>query len=228
MISNFAFDRQKIFLCVLPKYHKVNMRWKTMQINERKNSYMKTNPAFGAIKKVSCEGLYKKFPELGKELVDTFQKNPKAMEFCKKYDVSIVFNAINNGMKAVESSLYIFYDNISKSKFSRLFLNTADDKINITAMNNEFNVYESLKKSTSELKGMMMPESSDVKRFGNGVLDAHIKYADENIQNALNKKAQKNAAKLSKIEEKNAARNELKENSGKLNEAIQNLIENSK
>ena len=54
------------------------------------NSYndKKNQPNFTAIKSLKMEGLYKKYPELGKQLVDTFQSSPRAMEFCKKYDES--------------------------------------------------------------------------------------------------------------------------------------------
>ena len=59
------------------------------------NNYsQKHNPNFTAIKSVKCDGLYKKYPELANELVTAFKKNPTAMEFCKKYDVDVVFYAV--------------------------------------------------------------------------------------------------------------------------------------
>ena len=64
---------------------------------------------FKAIKSIKCEGLYKKFPEEGKKLIQTFKENAKVMEFCRKYDVDIVFNASEKNMNCVQSILSIFY-----------------------------------------------------------------------------------------------------------------------
>ena len=60
-----------------------------MQIYNITPSTNQTVPNFKAIKSVKCEGLYKEFPRYGKDLVETFKKNPTAMEFCRKYDVKV-------------------------------------------------------------------------------------------------------------------------------------------
>lgn len=61
------------------------------------NNYsQRHNPNFTSIKSVKCEGLYKKTPELATDVVEAFKANPKAMEFCRKYDVDIVFYAFKD------------------------------------------------------------------------------------------------------------------------------------
>ena len=77
------------------------------------------NQSFTSIKNVKCKGLYAKYPELGKELVDTFKNNSKVMEFCKKYDVDVIFHAMKHGSDSVESAVGILYDNGAKSKFKQ-------------------------------------------------------------------------------------------------------------
>ena len=48
-----------------------------------------TVPNFKAIKSIKSAGLYKNQPRLVQGLVETFQTNKTAMDFCKKYDVDI-------------------------------------------------------------------------------------------------------------------------------------------
>ena len=98
-----------------------------MQINNINQSYNNTN--FQAIKSVKCRGLYEKYPELGQQLVDAFQKCKEAMDFCKKYDSDIVFYAKKDGIDTVESSIHIFYDNPALSKLKKFFkfLNSSED-----------------------------------------------------------------------------------------------------
>ncbi len=50
-----------------------------INFSQNNNRY---NQSFAGIRQVKCSGLYKKYPELGKEMVDTFKDNPKVMDFC--------------------------------------------------------------------------------------------------------------------------------------------------
>lgn len=192
-----------------------------MQINSY-NNY--NTPAFGSIKSIKCEGLYKKYPKMGRELIDTLQKNQTAMDFFKKYDVDIVFHAFKQGTAMVESSINIFYDNIAKSKFQKLLnaLNGSKDNIQIHGFGNDYEIPKSLKASSDNLKKAILPEPE-----GNGVLVSHIKMAEEGIQKILDQKAEKLNKKQAKINMKNAA--EQKQNLEKklLNDSIQNMIDNT-
>ena len=50
-------------------------------VNNHLQNFNAYNQSFTGIKKVKCLGLYEKYPDLGKELVDTFKNNSKAMDF---------------------------------------------------------------------------------------------------------------------------------------------------
>ncbi len=194
------------------------------------NKYSANNhPSFGAIKSVECLGLYKKFPELGKELVDTFHKNPTAMDFCKKYDVKIIFHAAKDSINAVNSSIHIFYDNVAKSKFKKFinFLNSSEDKVSLSSYSNQYDIKESLMQSTKTLKEMIEPASITPKP-NNGILDSHIEIADTAMQEALAKQTDKAARKQIKLHAKEANKNQLDENTGMLNDSIRDLIDSSK
>ena len=105
-------------------------------VNNHLQNFNAYNQSFTGIKKVKCLGLYEKYPDLGKELVDTFKNNSKAMDFCKKYDVDIIFHAAKDYIDSVKSSVNIFYDNVTKSKFKKFF-NNHEDRIEISGWGNE-------------------------------------------------------------------------------------------
>lgn len=198
------------------------------------NTYSQNNttaPSFGRIKSVECQGLYKKFPELGKKLVDAFQQNPNAMEFCKKYDVNIIFQATKDSMNAVRSSVCVFYDNVAKGKLKRFidFLSDEKDNINLSSFANKYNVEAALKESTNSLIEMITPVNPNGStKIYNGLLDSHLRYAEERMQKILDKRAEKLAQKLQKTKVKEIAQNNLAKNSQKLNDSINNLIDSSK
>ena len=75
------------------------------------NPQITSTPNFKAIKSIKSTGLYKKQPRLVQGLVDTFQTNKTAMDFCKKYDVDIVFHACKDIMHSVKSTVAIFFKN---------------------------------------------------------------------------------------------------------------------
>lgn len=174
------------------------------------NNYsQRHNPNFTSIKSVKCEGLYKKTPELATDVVEAFKANPKAMEFCRKYDVDIVFYAFKDMHQSVESSLHIFYDNISKSKFRKFldkFLGYKDDKISIHAWSDKYSLPESLKESTVKLIEAMSPQKKVKDGYRGGLLDSHIELTDKKIQDTLAEKA----AKLKEKQERLKAANEAK------------------
>ena len=98
-----------------------------MQINSISNQNNRSNTSFTGIKSIQYRGLYKKAPELSKDLVEAFKQNPKAMDFCKKYDVDIVFYAVKETVDFIKSSIHIFYENPTNSKF-RKFINMLNGK----------------------------------------------------------------------------------------------------
>lgn len=144
-----------------------------------KNSY--NNPSFGSIKSIKSLGLYKKYPNFTKELVDSFMANDKAMTFCKKYDVDLVF-ASRLDSNFVYSDFVMFVDNISKGKLRKFLdaLNAKQDRIHLTSVSHVWDKNEGLELSTSYLKHYFSDES--------GVLNSHMKLKDEEIQTVLAKK----------------------------------------
>ncbi len=143
----------------------------------------KYNQSFTSIKSVRCEGLYRKYPELGKELVDTFKENPKVMDFCKKYDVDIVFHAVKEGMNSVQSSVNVFYDNVAKSKFQKIldFFGSTEDKVVIHGWGNEYDLYKSLNAATENLKAAISPENIHSDR-PTGLLEVHMQSASDSME----------------------------------------------
>lgn len=192
------------------------------------NNYsQKQNPNFTSIKSVKCEGLYKKYPEFANELVTAFQENPKAMEFCKKYDVDIVFYAIKRMQDAVESSIHIFFDNISKSK-TRKFLDkltgNTEDKVVVHAWGNKYSLPRSLEESTSGLIDAISSERKVADGYRGGLLDSHIKLADEGIQKVMKEKSKKALGKYVQAQAAKASRTRLEAKSSNLQNSIDELV----
>lgn len=201
------------------------------------NYSQKHNPNFTSIKSVKCAGLYKKNPELAAEVVEAFKANSKALEFCKKYDVNIVFYAFKDMHQSVESSLHIFYDNISKSKFRKFldkFLGYKDDKISIHAWSDKYSLPESLKESTVNLIEAIAPQKKVKDGYRGGMLDSHIELADKKIQDTLAERAAKlkekqdrlKAAKEAKLEIPNDENSKAKfeKSKSKLQKSMDDLI----
>ena len=159
-----------------------------MQINNNIQMQGASKPNFMAIKSVKCEGLYKKFPEQGKILVDTFKNNPVAMEFCKKYDVDIVFYACKDATDSVRSSMHIFFQNPAKTKFLGIF-GSKKDKIELSGFGNSYFEKESIKDSTSQLVDYMLV-STEGKPL-TGVLNQHMKLKSQEIEKTMYKDATK-------------------------------------
>ena len=193
------------------------------------NNYQRRhNPSFTSIKSIKCEGLYKKYPGLANELVTSFQKNPKAMEFCKKYDVDIVFHAIKQMQDSVESSINIFFDNLSKSKARKFFdklTGNSDDKIVIHAWGNKYSLSQSIEESTKDLKNKILPEKKVGDSFVGGLLDSHIEMAEEKIQNVLNRKSKNVLEKEMQSTMSKSAKEQLDTDASKLQSSINKLIE---
>ncbi len=180
-----------------------------------------TSPNFKAIKSVKCEGLYKEFPRYGKDLVDTFKKNPTAMEFCRKYDVDLVFHACKDMMNSVRSTILLIFENPTKSKFLG-FLGNRKDKIELSGYGNAYNYDASLKASTNTLIDYML-DSTEGKPV-TGLLDSHIKLKEKEINDILLKK-ELNAKDKQQIKGEDLPNAWLKED---LDKSINDLIERSK
>ena len=180
-----------------------------------------TSPNFKAIKSVKCEGLYKEFPRYGKDLVDTFKKNPTAMEFCKKYDVDLVFYACKDMMDSIRSTILLSFKNPAKNRFLG-FLGSKKDKIELTGYGNAYNYKESLKASTLQLIDYM--QDSTKGKPVSGLLDSHIKLKEKEINDILLKKELDSKHKQ-QIEGEDLPKTWLKED---LDKSINDLIERSK
>ena len=200
-----------------------------MQVDNVSNYKMNSNPNFTSIRSVKTSGMYKWFPEYGKQLADAFQKNPEAMKFCEKYDVDIVFHAFKSGASQVESAIHIIYDNLAKGKARRFFdsLIGSRDKVSLHSWGTHYDVKESLKASTAELVEMILPEGAGLRKNKNGMLTSHLKFADRSVQEVLDKKTQKVAEIEAKKAEKVRAKNRLSANQQELDDAIKNLMDKS-
>lgn len=197
-------------------------------INSTQNNYSKRHqPNFTAIKSIRCEGLYKRHPELAEGLLESFKHNEKAMNFCKKYNVDIVFYATKSYTDTIKSSIHLFVENISKSKLRTFFdkLLNNKDEITISAFANNYPALKSLETSSKELMEMIGTERQINGRWKGGVLNSHLNLYDRNIENELAKKAgktqaQSNTARNSKEEFKNAKQ--------RLDDSINDLLNNNK
>lgn len=192
------------------------------------NNYsQKANPNFTSIKSVRCEGLYKKYPELANNLVDTLKNNPKAMEFCKKYDVDIVFHAMKQFQDGVESSIHIFFDNVAKSKTRKFFDKLSgnnDDKVVLHAWGNEFSIPRSIEASTAELAECISPERKVADGYRGGMLDSHLLSADNKMQKVLDEKSKKVIEKEAKLAAAKDAETKLNKAGAKLQNSIDDLV----
>lgn len=188
----------------------------------------KYNQSFTSIKSVRCEGLYRKYPELGGELIDTFKENPKLMEFCKKYDVNIIFNSIKQGINGVQSSVCVFYDNVAKSKFRKFldFFGNSEDKVVIHSWGNEYDLHKSLNEATENLKAAISPEKLHSNR-PTGLLEAHMKSASDSMEEILSKKLKIKQKKIDKLEHKAEIQKQKLNNKSKLDSSIEDLINKS-
>ena len=77
------------------------------------------------------------------------------MEFCRKYDVDIVFHACKDMMNSVRSTLLLSFENPAKSKFLG-FLGSRKDKIELSGYGNAYDTRSSLKTSTNQLMDYML------------------------------------------------------------------------
>ncbi len=184
-----------------------------------KNNY--NNPSFSSIQSIKCSGLYKKYPEYAKKLVDSFMANDEAMTFCKKYDVDLVFSTHRSSYNSVCSDFVMYVDNISKGKFRKFLdsLNSKKDKIHLTGFSN-----------SSDTKGIDFATSNLTNYFSDesGVLNSHMQSMDRKIQTDLAKKSAKKQAKIDLANKRKALTEEKAINEKNLKSAVDDLIRKSK
>ena len=175
------------------------------------NNYsQKHNPNFTAIRSIKCEGLYKKYPEYANHLVD------------------IVSHAVKQMQDAVESSIHIFFDNISKSKVRKFFnklTGNNDDKIVLHAWANNYSLSRNMEQSTQKLVEYISPERKVGDHYRGGMLDSHIKSADERMQKVINEKSKKKQDKYVQAQAAKASKSSLDEKQSRLQDSINDLIE---
>lgn len=191
-----------------------------MKVNNNMQMQSVSKPSFKAIKSVKCEGLYKKFPAEGKRLIDTFKNNSKAMEFCKKYDVNVVFYACKGMMESVESSLQIYFKNPARSWVSKL-IDGKQDKIELHGYGNAYDTKQSLVESAENLVNYM--EESTSGKPVSGLLEQHLKLKDEEMQKVLCKLQLKKRSNI--LVQAEAVKQHEKQ---ELENSIKDLIEQSK
>ena len=192
-----------------------------MQVQSNYSVQNNYNPKFKSIKSIRGEGLYKKHPEYVNNLVTALKRNDTAMDFCKKYDVNIVFHAAKEGYNnLIKSTIVIFYDNPALSKLKKFWnsISSNESKVSVFALGSEFREGE----CTENLIKSILPAKE-----GNGLLDSHINYENRQIKDALDKKmARKNKISSQKDKKDMLAKKEAdKEN---LDKNILDLIEMTK
>ena len=164
-----------------------------MQIRSiSQNSQQTINPNFNAIKSVKCKGLYKKYPEYNKDLINTFKNNPKAMEFCKKYDVDIIFNAVDESGFVIDevcSYCKIIFDNPAKSKLWGIFGSTKDS-LYVSCTDSRLNLEDTLRATSYGLMDYLTPTRRN--DIYSGKLDREIDLTERNIERELEAKQAKN------------------------------------
>lgn len=189
------------------------------------NTFSTNRPNFKAIKSIRCEGLYKNEPELSKELIDTFKTNHEAMEFCKKYDVDILFHAEQDTpADATESTIIINYVDPTKNKIKRFFdaLKGIKNSIQLHAWGTGYPQKTSLKTATDELKNLMYAETKG--KPTTGVLKAHIELADKEISQRIEKKAKKISEKEEKLNKEQKEIEKKRNASLELEKSIKDLL----
>ena len=186
------------------------------------NSSNINSPSFGVIRDVRYLGLYKKNKNLAKKVFQELNMNPKAMEFCQKYDVNITLNAqkTNNFYDEVESYFAISYDDPTRSLFGKFFdfLFGKQKAIKINSYGRDIYPDEALVDCTKNMISYIARKESP---SSTGILDYHIDMAEEEIQAKLNKKK-------SEIESKQNQKIEAEKNSSELQSTINELINSSK
>ncbi|MBO5738136.1 hypothetical protein J6R97_02210 [bacterium] len=150
-----------------------------MHVQDRSHRDIKPSINFRNIKSVKLQGLYKEFPHYGKELATSFKENTVALEFCKKYDVDIVFNAVKKGKSFIENMIEISFINPAKSKFLGIFGNQKD-QITATGYSIKFYTNDCIKECTERLiENIKEPKD---------ILAKKIKTKEDNIKSVLEKK----------------------------------------
>jgi len=193
------------------------------------NSSNINSPSFGVIRDVRYLGLYKKNKNLAKKVFQELNMNPKAMEFCQKYDVNITLNAqkTNNLYNEVKSYFAISYDDPTRSLFGKFFdfLFGKQKAIKIDSYGYDIYPDEALVDCTKNMISYIARKESS---RSTGILDYHIDMAEEEIQAKLNKKTEKLNKKKSEIESKQNQKIEAEKNSSELQSTINELINSSK
>ena len=142
-------------------------------------------PNFKAIKSIECKGLYKKYSHYSKDLYTSLQKNVAAMDFCKKYDVDIVFDAkqkvFGGGYDYVISSVQMLFNRPVKKRFLG-FWKTQKDEIKIASYYQDFDIKNALENATRKLKNYISESRKDESQR---ILDRAIKFKEESIQDDL-------------------------------------------
>ena len=196
-----------------------------MQVQSINNQ--RSNMSFKKIT-VCGEGLYKKRPDLVKELLDTFMSNPKAIEFSKKRkDLDIVFFAAKAAQGAVENSINIIYKNPVMGAIGRFFnsigMYNPTKVLKIPGFSRSYNPDESLQSATEDLKIQMMPSTLGFPTTG--VLDSHIDLHEKEIEKFFEAKTEKKSQEAARKSALHSKKEKLDIDNSLLNQSIKELNE---
>ena len=193
-----------------------------MQVQNRPQIPNSGATNFKQIKSLKCTGLYakKEYSQYAENLVKSFKSNPKAIDFCKQYNVDIIFHAWKRAVNTVNSAIHISVDDPSKKKILGLFGNTKKI-IEIQAWGSpSYDIKSALDEGTNELIDRISGKT--------GILDSHMRLTSEEIQEKLAEKADKQFEKELKRQAKLNEKRDYSASAERLNDSINDLIGKTK
>jgi hypothetical protein len=154
-----------------------------MQVNK-----CNSNVNFQGIRSINCEGLFKKYPQASREILESFKSSTKAMQFCNTHDVDIFLRTCELEMGAIDSEFIMLYKNLApESGFMNKLLHKikSPKSIRIGTYNNAYDKIKSFNNGVEKLKQHVSPYEPNEKF--SGVLEAHISYATKEEDKLLKK-----------------------------------------
>jgi hypothetical protein len=183
------------------------------------------NQNFTAIKSFNCQGLYRDFPKQGKSLVEAFKSNDFALEFCKKHDVDIEFNAYAHRSGGVQNRFTMYYRDVVDGGLKKIISALKGQKrVEIATFACDSGVEQNFNKSAEEMKNLILPAKTRAVRPDH--LDTQL-HAITNMEEAIQtQKTAKREAEQKLIETLLANKKDNKNATNELNTAIKDLIDN--
>lgn len=180
-----------------------------MHINPINNNQNNTN--FGALKSIKFSRKLSKDPVAQEKLLDAFQLNTSLKNFCKNFDVDIIFDAFENGCNGGESRMAVIYRD--KADQPKSFLKRIIDSFKgydpIIISGYDYTVEDSVKDLCTRISSQQA-----------GIFD----YTRDKIYEAKKAKEKAAATLIAKKEEELAQKAQQQESQEKVNERIKKIL----